>query len=64
MFDLNFTVSGDHVITVGGSKILSASATIEFIWWFCRNYSVTLYANIFAAKIFGGQALKVSFRGE
>jgi hypothetical protein len=23
-----------------------------------------VYANIFAAKIFGGQALKVSFRGE
>jgi hypothetical protein len=25
---------------------------------------VTIYAKILAAKIFGGQALKVSFRGE
>jgi hypothetical protein len=32
MFDLNFTASGDHVITVAVVKILSASATIEFIW--------------------------------
>jgi hypothetical protein len=29
-----------------------------------RSKHSTVYANIFAAKIFGGQALKISFRGE
>jgi hypothetical protein len=30
---LNISASGDHVITVGGIYILSASAITEFIWW-------------------------------
>jgi hypothetical protein len=29
------------LITVGGSSILSASATIEFIWWFCHSYPIS-----------------------
>jgi hypothetical protein len=39
-FDLNITASGNHVITIGGSKIISESAAIEFLWRFCCNYSI------------------------